>query len=281
VSELEHAILVHQPDVITLDLLMPGKAGLSVIRRLAERVSVVVVSDAKRDSPLARESLAQGACAFVPKREVGQASGRVGLLSAIARSGSLREMRASAIVAIAGSTGAMPALEAFAGQLGQLDAAVALVQHLPAERMSAFTDWISSLGLRAEMVTGPRALARGRCLVAPGTHHLTVTRGERAQLDDSPALAGHRPSATVLYRSLIPYGSRVVAVVLSGMGRDGAEGLEGLVAAGARCIVQRPDTCPVPGMPSAAIEVSRGTAWLLAPHEIGLAVRGWLSGRHA
>ncbi len=279
VAELDEAIRKHEPDVITLDLLMPGKTGLAVIRRLSERVGVVVVSDAKEDSPLARESLAQGALAFIPKRQLGHAGGKAALLAALRRT-TVREVRPTAIIAIAGSTGAMPALEAFVGKLAELDAAVALVQHLPSERMQAFAEWITSLGLTAEVVVTPRALVRGRCLVAPGTHHLAIAHGERATLDESPPIAGHRPSANVLFQSLVSSAPRVVAVVLSGMGRDGATGLEPLVAAGARCIVQRPDTCPVPAMPNAAIEVSKGRAWPLAPSEIGLAIRGWLSARH-
>jgi two-component system chemotaxis response regulator CheB len=279
VEELETALLRTNPHVVTLDLLMPGKAGLSIIRALAERTAVVVVSDAKSDSPLAKESLAQGASAFVPKRSLATPAGRAELLRLLLRAPVSH--KPEFVVAIAGSTGAMPALEAFAGELGRLEAAVAVVQHLPSERMAAFADWLTELGLPANVAEQPMPLTRGRAVVAPGHHHMTVVRAERAELDASPPVAGHTPSADYLFRSLVREASQTIAVVLSGMGRDGAAGIAPLVAAGATCFVQRPDTCPVPAMPLAAQEAARGRAIPLPAHDIGLAIRGLLAGRRS
>jgi two-component system chemotaxis response regulator CheB len=279
VEELDSAIARTNPHVVTLDLLMPGRAGLSVIKRLSERTQVVVVSDAKHDSALAKESLAQGATAFVPKRTLSTAQGRAELLRVLMLTP--QSQRAENIIAIAGSTGAMPALEAFVSELASLDASVVIVQHLPVDRMAAFADWLCSLGLPSRVAEQPLGLARGQAIVAPGHHHLTVTRGERTELDSSPPVAGHVPSADYLFRSLVPYASQTVAVVLSGMGKDGAAGIAPLVQKGATCIVQRFDTCPVPAMPMAAYEASRNSAWQLPPADIGLAIRGLISGRRS
>ena len=279
VEELEAAVLRTRPHVVTLDLLMPGRAGLSVIRRLAERTAVVVVSDAKLDSPLARESLAQGASAFVPKRSLSTSEGRAELLRILLRAP--LSHRPDYIVAIAGSTGAMPALEAFVPELGKLDVAVAVVQHLPPARMASFAEWLTSLGLPSAVAEQPMGLTRGRALVAPGSHHLTIQRGVRAELDSSPPVAGHRPSADYLFRSLTSMGPQTIAVVLSGMGKDGAGGLAPLVKAGASCFVQRFDTCAVPAMPMAAQEAAGGKAMALAPADLGPALRALRAGRRS
>jgi two-component system chemotaxis response regulator CheB len=276
VEELETHVANHNPQVVTLDLLMPGRASLSAIRRLSERTSVVVVSDARIGSPLANESLAQGASAFVTKRGLGTPQGRAELVRALLSTG--HNSKVDYLVAIAGSTGAMPALERFVHDLSTLDVAVVVVQHLPHERMASFADWLTSLGLPAKVAEQSLPLARGQALVAPGHHHMVV-RGERAELDASAPVAGHRPSGDYLFRSLVPVAAQTMAVVLSGMGKDGSAGIAPLVAGGATCIVQRPDTCPVPAMPNAALDAAKGAAWPLAPVDIGAAIRGWLGGK--
>jgi two-component system chemotaxis response regulator CheB len=281
VEELEHAVDRNKPHVVTLDLLMPGRGGLGAIRKLRERAQVVVVSDERPDSPLAHESLAQGACAFVQKRTLGTAVGRARLLSALLDAPQHRKVER--IVAIAGSTGAMPTLERFAHVLGASHAAVTIVQHLPAERMGAFAGWLTSLGLTAQVADRPLLLSRGQAVIAPGHRHLVVLEGDRAELDDSPAVAGHRPSADFLFRSLVHAAPHTLAVVLSGMGRDGALGLGPLIERGASCIVQRADTCPVSAMPRAAEEaarkVAKHAAIALHPSEIGAAILSWLGGK--
>jgi two-component system chemotaxis response regulator CheB len=281
VQELEDAVSRKKPHVVTLDLLMPGRGGLGAIRRLAEHAEVVVVSDERAGSPLANESLAQGACAFVQKRTLGSAEGRARFLSALLDAPQHRKVER--IVAIAGSTGAMPALARFAHVLGASQAAVTIVQHLPAARMGAFCEWLTSVGLTAQVAERPLLLSRGQAVVAPGHRHLVVLEGDRAELDDSPPVAGHRPSADFLFRSLVHAAPHTLAVVLSGMGRDGARGLGPLLASGASCIVQRADTCAVFAMPRAAQEAAqkaaKNAALALHPNEIGAAIQSWLGGK--
>jgi two-component system chemotaxis response regulator CheB len=280
VVELKVLVERHRPQFVTLDLLMPGKPGLVIIRELSEKAAVVVVSDSNEDSPLARESLAQGAYAFVSKRTLGSPAGRATLTSLLLNGPT--QARTPLVVAVVGSTGAMPALEGFVAELGQLNASTVIVQHLPALRMPAFADWLGTLGLPSQVVERSRTLTDGKALVAPGDRHLRVSRGERAELDDSPPVAGHRPSGDILFKSLVSHAPYTVAVVLSGMGRDGAGSLTELCAGGAACIVQKPETCAVPSMPEAALRASGGTAWSLSPKEIGAALRSLLGTmRHA
>jgi two-component system chemotaxis response regulator CheB len=269
-AELGPLVARLEPDVVTLDLLLPDRTGLALIRDLALSAGVVVVSDSDPDSALARESLAQGARAFISKRDLANARGQAQLVQAVMRT--TRTARPARIVAIAGSTGAMTALEAMVPELCTAPAAFLVLQHLPSERVAAFTAWLATLGLPSEVAEAGAPLREGGALVAPGDRHLCVLRGERVSLTNSPALAGHRPSATELFASLVDVAPQTTAIVLSGMGRDGADALPDFVAAGGTLIVQRPDTCAVPGMPAAALAAAP-RAHRLSPAEIGMLVR--------
>jgi two-component system chemotaxis response regulator CheB len=103
------------------------------------------------------------------------------------------------------------------------------------------------------------ALRRGLCLVAPGDYHLALTRfgrGYRARLTQSPPVHHCRPAVDVLFRSAAEHaGAQAVAVLLTGMGVDGARGMKALHAAGARTIAEHEDSCVVYGMPQAAIKL--------------------------
>jgi two-component system chemotaxis response regulator CheB len=277
VSDLLSLVHSKKPDVITLDLLMPAGTGLSVIHKLRGKTQVVVVSDHAPDSPLAHEALAQGASSFLEKRALGRPEGRARLVQAVLSVA--RPMPSSRIVAIAGSTGAIAALETILPGLRDVHCPVIVLQHLPGERIEPFAEWMRSLGLNAVVAQTGMPLLRGQVLVAPGDQHLTITRQERVQLDDGPALAGHKPSATVMYESLVPLGRKTMAVVLSGMGRDGADAIGALVRAGASLICQRADTCPVASMPDSSFAAAERRGRRLSPEEIPVAVRWILEGR--
>jgi two-component system chemotaxis response regulator CheB len=98
----------------------------------------------------------------------------------------------------------------------------------------------------------------GRALIAPGNRHLRVKRmplGTIAVLSDAPPVSGHRPSADVLFRSVASeFGSAATGLIMTGMGRDGAEGIGELKAQGGVTIAQDEKSCVVFGMPKAAID---------------------------
>ncbi len=98
----------------------------------------------------------------------------------------------------------------------------------------------------------------GRALICPGSRHLKVKKlplGNVALLSDEPRIRGHRPSADILFRSAAEeFGAQNVAVIMTGMGDDGAEGLGMVKAAGGMTIAQSEESCVVYGMPKAAVE---------------------------
>lgn len=176
------------------------------------------------------------------------------------------------LAAIGISTGGPPALETVLSTLpADFPLGLAIVQHMPpgfTRLLAEHLNRTSKLEVR-EAVTGD-VLHPGLVLIAPGGAHLRVTRNQgqyRAAVDPhGPLVSGHRPSADVLFDSVaLASGGRAAAVLMTGMGSDGAEGLGRLAEAGGLTIAQAPETCVISSMPKSAIE--RGYARAISPLE--------------
>lgn len=180
------------------------------------------------------------------------------LLDPATRPAPLRAVRGASdpvLVGIAASAGGPSALATVLGSLSaELPVCLALVQHLPRGFAPSFVSFLQarcSLAVRlAEPGLAPRA---GTVVLAPDDHHLEVIDGKFA-LTGGPPVEGHRPSGTVLLRSLAPLGSSALGVVLSGIGRDGADGLRAMRDRGAVTFAQDAASSVVYGMPRAAVE---------------------------
>lgn len=271
------------PQLVTLDVQMPELDGLQVLGYIMSECPRPVVMLSALDAPgggdLTMRALELGAVDFVqkPQRDEGLdvaalserlvASLRAALgsnpraASVLARPRfALKAARFDAapaeyVVAITASTGGPRALAELIPALPTgLGAAVLVVQHMP----RGFTE---SLARRLDRLS-PFRVAEGRdgeliladsVLIAPGGRHMVTTvsdRGARVTLHDDLPRWGMRPSADPLFESVArDFGARAMGIVLTGMGRDGAEGLRLLRAAGAYAIVQDRASSVVFGMP--------------------------------
>src|SRR5690606_25104062 len=149
------------------------------------------------------------------------------------------------VLAIGASTGGIHALSQLLGALPQrLDVPILITQHLPGSFMDPFVRQLRVASGRAAVVASEgMALARGQIVVAPGDAHMTVVAGEKGavtiRLEDGPVASGCRPSVDPMFSSCAAvFGSHALGIVLSGMGRDGADGAARIVAAGGPIMAQ-------------------------------------------
>jgi two-component system chemotaxis response regulator CheB len=279
-----------KPDIVTLDIEMPRLNGLQALEQIMAEMPRPVVMLSAAGSELGNEmtlrALERGALDFVKKPSgpvsIDLSAVRERLMSALeaARAMNIGGMRqpapaassaaaeaptvkspgaATKVVAIASSTGGPRALAEIVPHLPEdLGAAVVIVQHMPRDftrLLAARLDSMSPL-LVAEAING-KLLRENRVYVAPGGYHLTLhgeTGNASLRLDNSPAIWGVRPAADPLFFSVADiFGRSAVGVVLTGMGRDGAEGLRRIRAAGGAAIVQDRESSIIYGMPQAAL----------------------------
>ncbi|HEX6164070.1 MAG TPA: chemotaxis protein CheB [Vicinamibacterales bacterium] len=300
------------PDVLTLDLQMPGTDGLELLRQLGEQraVSVVVISGVTRlAAATTLRALELGAVDFIlkytPGAPVSRASLRreivskvkiaatakprvreqkttptpVPVTAPVARAAARPGARAAVgeLVIIGASTGGPRAITDVLSQLPQdFPLPCVVVQHLPADFTDAFaTQVMRHTKIAVRVAEDGDRPAAGLILVAPGSMHLTFTIDGRIQLHKPAANDIYRPSITGAMRSAAEcYGAGAIGVLLTGAGDDGAEGLRAIGEAGGELYVQEPQSCIVASMPERAIERAR-VDHVAVPDRIGqfLAVR--------
>jgi two-component system chemotaxis response regulator CheB len=187
------------------------------------------------------------------------------------------------VVLMGASTGGTVALERVLTRMPADSPPIAVVQHMPQHFTEAFA---RRLDQRSQMAISEardkEPLAPGQAVIAPGGRHLLVERGGegyRVHVVDGPPVNRHRPSVDVLFRSGVnSAGPNAVAVLLTGMGDDGARGMGDLHQAGAFTIAQNEETSTVYGMPKAAVEMGAADRVVpidsVAPLLLGLWTRG-------
>jgi two-component system chemotaxis response regulator CheB len=160
-------------------------------------------------------------------------------------------------VIIGASTGGPAALRGiFAAIPAGLEAPILVTQHISTGFSEGMVSWWNAAGpLHAKIAEHGEPLRNGTIYVAPDEGHLTIADDYAVAISHAPPSGGHRPSASVMFRSAAErFGTGALAVILSGMGRDGVDGLEYIHHAGGTVYAQDEASCAVFGMPKAAIE---------------------------
>lgn len=267
-------------DVILLDLEMPGWSGLAALPELlvaGRGAKILVVSSTARSGAEATlRALAAGAADTLAKPEAGHLNqafqsvlvdrierlGRAMLHDRAASPFVLRDEPVTAIslLAIGASTGGLSALAAFFAALPRsFTSPIVVTQHLPPSFMPYFADQLSAMAGRfAHVAQEGRIIEGGEITVAPGPDHLLVTREGAdfvARLSDQSTATRCYPSVDPMLASVAEVaGPRAVAIILTGMGRDGTQGASRIVAAGGSVLVQDRASSAVWGMPGSVAQ---------------------------
>lgn len=267
------------PDVVTLDIEMPGMDGLSFlekIMRLRPMPVVMCSTLTARGAEATIEALRLGAvdCIQKPSGNAAEMARNAALLCRtvkvaarssvrsapreIAPVASFARTKSGIVIAIGSSTGGVEAQFSLIGALPVDCPPVLVVQHMPAAFTGGFAARLDR-ECRTKVVEAKHGMPveRGTVYIAPGgQNHMELVGGAngRIRLLDSDCVAGHRPSVDVLFHSVAKLGAAAVGVILTGMGSDGANGLLAMRQAGARTFGQTEASCVVYGMPRAAFE---------------------------
>jgi two-component system chemotaxis response regulator CheB len=270
--EAREAIKALNPDVITLDVEMPKMSGIDFLERLMRLrpMPVIMVSTlTQAGAATSLEALELGAVDCVGKPDFEglaekvkvAARARVRGPAARAAAPASRSYRPSGkLLAIGSSTGGVEALSSLLSQFPENCPATVITQHMPATFTGTFAARLDRLcAPTVVQATDGAPIKPGVVYIAPGgDRHLEVHGGAqpRCALRAGPPINGHRPSVDALFHSVTAgFGRRAVGVILTGMGRDGAEGLLSMHRAGAATIGQDEQSCVVYGMPKAAHEL--------------------------
>lgn len=272
---LEARELIKQlnPDVVTLDVEMPRMSGIDFLERIMRLrpMPVIMISTlTQAGAVISLQALELGAVDCIGKPDFEGLADKV-KAAARARIRPLSQRPAvaapmqgyrpsSKLLAIGSSTGGVEALHTVLASFPENCPPTVITQHMPSTFTASFAARLDKLCMpKVQEATDGAPLLPGHVYLAPGgAAHLEVMGGAqpRCHLTSGPTVNGHRPSVDVLFQSVCrAYGRRAVGVILTGMGRDGAEGLLAMRAAGASTIGQDEATCVVYGMPKVAFEI--------------------------
>lgn len=282
-EEAVHQVLDRKPQVVVMDVRMPVMDGITAVRRIMEVQPIPIVMLSAYTIEGAAETLeamAAGAVDFVskPSGEVSvDLSETVRLLVEKLRAARTLHPRAARagrpilispgtappsngslfrVAAIGASTGGPSALETLlAGWSPDLPLAGVIIQHMPPAFTTALAERLDKIcRLRVREAKSGDAILSGTALVVPGDANLTVAEDGRVRLDGNVDLYPFRPCIDVTLKSVSEaFRSRAIGVLLTGMGRDGAEGLSCIKARGGSTLVQDEKTSLIYSMPKAAV----------------------------
>lgn len=285
-------ILKYEPDVMTLDIEMPRMNGVSFLKKLLPQyyLPVIVISSSLEQKQSATDA---GAVDFIHKPLARTAAEMQSFASDICRavksayashkphyheeisvshteiySSARRFRKADTVLAMGASTGGTEALEQVIRNLPADSPATLVVQHMPAGFTKLYSERLNrSCQMEVKEAEDGDRLRRGLVIIGAGEHHLRLCRDSRGYYVTSrqgEKVSGHCPSVDVLFNSVAETArGNAIGVILTGMGRDGADGMLKMHNAGAFTIGQDKQTSVVYGMPMEAFKI--GAVQVQAP----------------
>jgi two-component system chemotaxis response regulator CheB len=281
------------PDVITLDIEMPGMNGIAFLKnimRLRPMPVVMISTLTEKGAAITLEALELGAVDFVTKPKIDPTDGMhqiAQVIQAKVRSAARANINAIEhnsqqqqfnwpikpssgkrlnpaikLIAIGASTGGTEAIKETLLPLPMDMPPIVIVQHMPPGFTKSFADRLDNiLPHSVHELTDRRALEKGHIYIANGAEHLIVAKHSSGQLfgycEGSETVNRHRPSVDKLFHSVAEQcANTAIAVILTGMGMDGANGLKAIQETGAKTIAQDEKSSVVWGMPRAAVELN-------------------------
>jgi two-component system chemotaxis response regulator CheB len=272
-----------KPDVLTLDIEMPRMDGITFLKKLMHHypLPIVIVSSlTPKGGDLALEAIESGAVEVLSKPgsaySVGDMS--VELIHKIKAAANVKVKRikkkpsnkkishlsmtrtTDKVLAIGASTGGTKALSRILVEMPPTAPGTVIVQHMPEFFTKSFADRLNQdCAVEVQEARDGDSITPGKVLIAPGNYHTMLRRsGARyyVKVKKGPLVGRHRPSIDVLFKSVAKFAGRnAVGVILTGMGKDGAEGLKQMHDSGAKTIAQDESTSIVYGMPKAAADL--------------------------
>jgi len=290
-----------RPDVITLDIEMPRMDGLTFLGKLMKHypIPVVVVSSlAQKGGDVAIKAMELGAVEVLAKPGTAYSVGDMAeqLISKVKAAAKVKvfkplefksvqsnnshnrvaPLKSSAIdvattnkiIAIGASTGGTEAIKTVLSKLPRNTPPIVIVQHMPQHFTKSFADRLNQIcEIEVKEAVDGEYLSIGKALIAPGNKHMEIRRSGvnyYVVLLDGPMMFHQRPAVEILFNSVAKYaGKNAIGAILTGMGKDGAQGLLNMLHAGASTIAQDAATSTVFGMPKEAIDL--GAAQRIRP----------------
>lgn len=270
-------IISLQPDVVTLDVEMPRMSGLDALKKIMETrpTRVIMVSSLTASGTTTTiQALESGAVDFVAKPSGGsfgvmeslhgelltkiRAAMHANLTPTVQKRIRVAKLNTTSdrVLLIASSTGGPRALTTLFESLPKgLTVPVLVVQHMPVGFVEGLAKRLDRIGtIPCDVAKPGDCVTSGQALLAPAGQHLVIQPGGTLEFTNEPQLHGVRPAADFLFKSAAKvYGSRCIGAVLTGMGRDGAEGALAIQKAGGLVLSESEETCTIYGMPKSAM----------------------------